>query len=549
MARIILLKLILITNFLVFGQESSLRIEKLVSTCKIWGFLKYYHPAVTTGKYDWDYALIKTLGYVENAKSVKDFNKLALSSIQFLGTVEHCSTCHTQNSAWFDANFDLTWISDMKYFSSQLVEELKHIEKNRNQEKGYYAFQSMLSVDVSNEKIYADLVAGSIYFRLLELFRYWNIVEYYSPYKYQMDQDWDSVLIEMIPKFCAADDMNSYHMLLLNLIAKTNDGHSYFTSEYTNDFYLHKLVPVRTMHIENSFVVAAYWNDSLAKLDDIRVGDIITEIDGVSVKKMVADAWPFIPGSNDVSKYRDVQFHILNSVKDSVNMGFIRDGVESRKYVHTYYVRDSLMKFRHDTHSWYWISTNIAYVNMGELVTTEVDSMMTNINSSQGIIFDMRNYPKKTSSHILSYLISEPVTPVIGVIPDFTYPGKFQWINFYECDPQLDVKKCYKGEVVVLVNEWTQSQAEWAVMEFKSSPNCTVIGSQTAGSDGHISEIQFLSGDRTVISSVGVFYPDSTETQRIGIMPDLLVRPTVNGLSQGRDEVLERAIEFINKKV
>ncbi|APT21372.1 hypothetical protein BU993_01200 [Flavobacterium columnare] len=27
--------------------------EKLVSTCKVWGFLKYYHPNVAKGGFDW----------------------------------------------------------------------------------------------------------------------------------------------------------------------------------------------------------------------------------------------------------------------------------------------------------------------------------------------------------------------------------------------------------------------------------------------------------------------------------------------------------------
>lgn len=27
---------------------------KVATFCKVWGFLKYYHPAVATGKIDWD---------------------------------------------------------------------------------------------------------------------------------------------------------------------------------------------------------------------------------------------------------------------------------------------------------------------------------------------------------------------------------------------------------------------------------------------------------------------------------------------------------------
>jgi C-terminal processing protease CtpA/Prc len=48
------------------------------------------------------------------------------------------------------------------------------------------------------------------------------------------------------------------------------------------------------------------------------------------------------------------------------------------------------------------------------------------------------------------------------------------------------------------------------------------------------------------ISGVGIYYPDGTQTQRIGIMPDILIEPTIEGIRQGRDELLEKAIELIN---
>jgi C-terminal processing protease CtpA/Prc len=45
-----------------------------------------------------------------------------------------------------------------------------------------------------------------------------------------------------------------------------------------------------------------------------------------------------------------------------------------------------------------------------------------------------------------------------------------------------------------------------------------------------------------MISGIGVFYPDGTPTQRIGIIPDLEVRPTIEGIRDGRDEVLESGV-------
>jgi hypothetical protein len=45
-----------------------------------------------------------------------------------------------------------------------------------------------------------------------------------------------------------------------------------------------------------------------------------------------------------------------------------------------------------------------------------------------------------------------------------------------------------------------------------------------------------------MISGIGVFYPDRTPTQRVGIVPDVEVRPTIAGIRDLRDEVLEAAV-------
>ena len=71
------------------------------------------------------------------------------------------------------------------------------------------------------------------------------------------------------------------------------------------------------------------------------------------------------------------------------------------------------------------------------------------------------------------------------------------------------------------------------------------IGSQTAGADGNVSFITFPGNYTTRFSGIGVYYPDGEETQRIGIVPDIEVKPTIQGVREGRDEVLEKALELL----
>jgi len=51
-----------------------------------------------------------------------------------------------------------------------------------------------------------------------------------------------------------------------------------------------------------------------------------------------------------------------------------------------------------------------------------------------------------------------------------------------------------------------------------------------------------------MISGIGVNYPNGGETQRIGIVPDIEVKPTVAGIREAKDELLEKAIEVILKE-
>jgi C-terminal processing protease CtpA/Prc len=115
--------------------------------------------------------------------------------------------------------------------------------------------------------------------------------------------------------------------------------------------------------------------------------------------------------------------------------------------------------------------------------------------------------------------------------------------------PTIGVKgsNSYKGKVVVIVDARSQSQAEYTTMAFQASANVTVIGSTTAGADGNVSSISLPGGIKTMISGIGVLYPDGTETQRKGVKIDVEVQPTVEGIRLGKDELLIKARELILK--
>ena len=155
----------------------------------------------------------------------------------------------------------------------------------------------------------------------------------------------------------------------------------------------------------------------------------------------------------------------------------------------------------------------------------------------------IRNYPSTFVPFKLGeYFISLP-TPFVKFTQGSTKnPGTF---TFTEPLTIPTFTSAYKGKLVVLLNELSQSQAEYTAMAFRAGENTTIIGSTTAGADGNVSMILLPGGLRTMISGIGVYYPDGGETQRIGIVPDIEVQPTIEGIRNGKDELLDKAVEII----
>jgi C-terminal processing protease CtpA/Prc len=179
---------------------------------------------------------------------------------------------------------------------------------------------------------------------------------------------------------------------------------------------------------------------------------------------------------------------------------------------------------------------------MGVLKPKNIPDMIEALKSTKAIVFDMRNYPQNTWKEISDFLNPEEKKFVIYTYPYLNYPGKYFWTN--GTNAGFDNKNNYKGKVIVLLNEDSVSQSEWTAMCFQTAGNTTIIGSQTAGSDGNVFEFDFKAF-HTGFSGIGVFYPDKRETQRIGIVPDIEVKPTIKGIQEGKDEVLDRALVFI----
>lgn len=101
--------------------------------------------------------------------------------------------------------------------------------------------------------------------------------------------------------------------------------------------------------------------------------------------------------------------------------------------------------------------------------------------------------------------------------------------------------------MVILTNERTGSQGESTTMSLRNAPNSIVLGRTTAGTNGDVRPFKLPGSIECRISGLGIFHPDKKPTQRIGLQPDIYLEPTIEGIKEGRDEYIEKAIEIIRE--
>ncbi len=534
----------------IFAQNELTETQKLSSLCKVWGFLKYYHPNVADGRYNWDEQLFEILPKIKNSDSKKQLSQVYINWINNLGKMKKCKKCEKEKDfQYFDKNFDLSWINNNQIFTAELSQKLKFIEQNRNLGKNYYASVSknVGNIEIINESRYENSEFANENYRLLCLFRYWNIIEYFFPYKYLTDQNWNDVLKEMIHKFKDVKDVTSYHLAILELSAKIDDSHSrVFYTKQLGDFFGKFGVPISYKIINNKAVITGFNYQDISKKDDLKIGDAILEVDNISISELLKMKSRYIPASNKSGKQKNFSIALFSGNTKKITIKFERKGVTYEKVINRYdfsTLKRSIVAS--DSTKWKILKNNIGYVNMKNINGKDAEKMMKSLLSCKTIIFDIRNYPANIFRRISRYLNPTKQEFVKITKPDLSYPGKFIWKD--KKTTGIKNKDYYKGKVILLVNENTISRAEYTTMSLQTAPNVLTIGNQTAGANGTVTPFEFVGGYKTSMTSLGIYYPDYTETQRAGIKIDIVVKPTIQSIIDGTDEILDKAIELANK--
>jgi len=530
---------------------TAVQIANLATLGKVWGFLKYHDLRITTGKRQFDYDLFRVLPAILAAPDRSAANAALVHWMAGLGDSVDCTVCAKLDESKLYLRPDLDWISGETALGADLSRSLRRIRDNRpaGGKQFYVSLTPIANPSFDHELNYASVQLPDAGFQILALFRYWNIIEYWYPYRDAIGADWGAVLTEFLPRIALAKDRDSYQREMMALIARVNDTHANLWSSLAVQPPLGACqLPVNVRFVENQAVVAGYSNTNLGKATGLKPGDVIQKLDGTEVPKLVSEWTPLYAASNQPTRLRDIGRSLtrgdcakpatLRIRRASQTLDLSATRVSPREL-------DSRTFATHDQPgaTFRLLSKDVAYLKLSSVKLAEAAHYIDSAAGTKGLIIDIRNYPAQFMVFALGQLLVDRPTEFARFTQgDLANPGAFHWGVSEKLEPQ---KPHYAGKIAILVDEVTVSQAEYTAMAFRSEPGAVVIGSTTAGADGNVSQIPRPGALHTMISGIGVFYPDQKPTQRIGIVPDQGVKPTIAGLRDGRDEILEAAIRHL----
>ena len=540
----------------------SQEVQNLEKLCKVWGYTKYYHPAFLFGEKDWDKELLTLIPQVQEAKSDKETNQILYDWFVALGKADFGETRNhqfwkNQDPNKIDIQADISWTKDIKYLGEKLSAALQQIEiipniSNPKNPPVVVSTANSSQLVNFNEKINENFDYSNAADRLSGLFRLWNAIEYYSPYLKLTDEDWHNLLPKYIAKMLQGQDKHSYDLTLASLLSKLRDAHANFKDEsYMDEEFGEYYAPVYLETAEGHLVVTNVYGEDCP----LQIGDVILKLNGQEIEQATAEHKEYIstPTDDKLLSGGGVYDWLLSSHDPDMEITVLRDGMEQTFFVigKKEYSGPFTQHYPRADVSHEILEGNIGLINPELLKDNDVDGVIKEFSETDGMIIDLRQYPSYQAAWLIQGEITDEgsKTAYLQLNPVGYYPGAYS-VRDFEAGSSLPG---YQGKysdrpVVVIIDEQTMSMPEFFTMIYRTNENVTILGNPSAGCDGERRGFLMPDGNTVYFTVMGILTPDGGQTQRIGLTPDIQVYPTIEGIKEGRDELMEAAVAYIQEQ-
>jgi C-terminal processing protease CtpA/Prc len=323
-------------------------------------------------------------------------------------------------------------------------------------------------------------------------------------------------------------------------------------SEELSDYFGRATVGVRLRLIEKKPVVTEVLDES-AKSAGIHVGDVVAKIDGEPTVTRFNRIQDYIPGSTAQRRGYDSIRRVLDGADGSTATLTIAgpDGSSKEIQLQRSAAFMAAVSSPSKPEAIRVLPGNLGYVDLTR--AAEDQGIFRTLQNTRAIIFDARGAVSSDTRAIASHFVSRSdvagsiITGPITLSPDLlTSNSVTSTASYFFVERIPAVTPVYKAKAVMLTDERTIGDAEHLGLWLEAAANATFIGTPSAGADGATSNFVLPGGITVTFTGQDVRHGNSGKLQRLGLQPSVLVAPTVKGIRNGRDEVLERAVEYLS---
>jgi C-terminal processing protease CtpA/Prc len=393
--------------------------------------------------------------------------------------------------------------------------------------------------------------------RLLGLFRFWNVINYFYPYKHLTDKPWATVLTDFIPRFLENRSALDYQTTVAEMVARLQDTHGFVQGLTALDLQLGMFAPpIGLRAVGGKLAIVDLLDESAAQAAGLKVGDLILAIDGEPTEQRIAHLTKLKALSTQQSAYTYIYPLALRGAKDSKARLRVEgsDGQAREVEIARSVPMGRVAFVPRKTPIYQVLPNGYGYIDLARLPRAEAHKAMDAMMNTPAIIFDMRGYPNGTAWEIAprltekqgvtAALFRRPVQSATNFGDEDLQGGTPDYVFEQKLPPARGA--VYKGKVVMLINQDAISQAEHTCLFFESATNVTFVGSPTNGANGDVTNLVLPGGIYVSFSGQGVSHADGRQLQRLGVQPHIRVEPTIKGIREARDEVLEAAMKFLD---
>ncbi|HET8735055.1 MAG TPA: S41 family peptidase [Pricia sp.] len=377
--------------------------------------------------------------------------------------------------------------------------------------------------------------------RLGNVINTYNVFQHFYPYFDVVDVDWDAALEEALDRSFTDKTSEDHLVTLQKLTAVLRDGHISVSLSGTENY----TPPIAWEWVEDKLVITYLFNES----ENLKVGDEVTHTDGQNARDYFEEVHSRISaGTEGWLNYRAKNAALYGPKDSQMTVTVNGKKVEMTRDMDFYRERRPLLPKKD---SYKEINDDVFYLNLDLVPMDTINHLMPRLENYRSIICDMRGYPQGNHNFIRHLLKSNDTTEAWMRVPKIVYPDQENITGYETYEWKMKAKKPYLGDkqIIFLTNGRAISYAESFMGYIEGYDLATIVGQPTAGTNGNVNGFNLPGGYRINWTGMKVVKHDGSQHHGIGILPDIYVEKTVDGIVSGKDEFLEKAIELTESEI